>query len=55
MATPTLRLPISAAARTGVPGVVAAAADHRVVLVDRGRPIAVAAAPGRLDDEDSPC
>lgn len=51
MATPTLRMSISTAARTGISGVVAAAADHRIVLTDRGRPIAVVDAPERLDGD----
>jgi antitoxin (DNA-binding transcriptional repressor) of toxin-antitoxin stability system len=42
---------ISTAARTGISGVVAAAADHRIVLTDRGRPIAVVDAPERLDGD----
>jgi PHD/YefM family antitoxin component YafN of YafNO toxin-antitoxin module len=51
MTTPTLRLPVSTAARKGVSAVAAAAADHRIVLTSLGRPVAVVDAAERLDED----
>ena len=51
MTTPTLRLPVSTAARKGVSAVAAAAGDHRVVLTSLGRPVAVVDSAERIDED----
>lgn len=45
----TLRMPIAVAARKGVSAITAEAANHRVVLTNHGRPVAVVDSAERLD------
>lgn len=51
MTTPALRMPISTAARKGVSGVAATAAEQRVVLTSLGHPVAVVDSAERLDED----
>jgi hypothetical protein len=46
-----LRMPTSVAARRGISGVVAAAADQRVALTSHGRVVAVVDSAARLDED----
>jgi hypothetical protein len=47
----TLRIPTAVAARQGISGVVAAAADQRVALTSHGRVVAVVDSAARLDED----
>lgn len=49
--TPTVRMPITVAARKGLSAVTAEAAEHRVLLTSHGRPVAVVDSAGRADDD----
>lgn len=51
MSAPTIRMPVSTAARKGVSAVAATAADQRVVLTSLGRPVAVVDSAERLDED----
>ena len=47
--SPTLRIPISVAARKGVSAVAASAGDQRVLLTNHGRTVAVVDSAERID------
>jgi prevent-host-death family protein len=46
-----LRLPIAAASRKGVSGLVAASEEQRVILTSHGRPVAVVDSAERIDED----